>query len=367
MANQDSYTILAEKLGYGESPQLRRVLEYLMTKEQADLAAALPAEREDLARKFNLSLVAVNDQLYTLFRKGVVFPQNCDATDFKELKGWHFAPNIHRLSDGSQTSWLLDAVRHKKLFEFWEEFWVSEHTREKVLARGQGTPQLRVIPALKAILNGPQIHPWEDVRTIINEARVIALISCSCRKRKQSVGNGCARSHPFTCIQFDKSAEYYLLRGIGMRLTKAEALDKLNETEDNGLVHIWWNKAAMCAAMCNCCTDCCVMLEPVSTLNLPATTGLAKSRYEASVDQDECSGCKTCVKWCPFHAIGADRAAGSKKVRVHVDPEKCMGCGVCVLKCKTQSMKFKAVRPMESIPPAATAVKSFNSEGHMGA
>ncbi len=49
----------------------------------------------------------------------------------------------------------------------------------------------------------------------------------------------------------------------------------------------------------------------------------------AWVDEDMCSGCKTCILLCPYQAIRADE---ERKIAV-IDPALCKGCGTCVAAC----------------------------------
>lgn len=104
--------------------------------------------------------------------------------------------------------------------------------------------------------------------------------------------------------------------------------------------------------MCNCCTDCCMIYEPLNRFQVPVSKCVVKSRYEARVDQDDCTGCQDCVERCFFDAIEMVTQDGSKKLRAAVDVDKCMGCGVCVLKCEPQALSLKLVRPPEHIPQA---------------
>ena len=89
---------------------------------------------------------------------------------------------------------------------------------------------------------------------------------------------------------------------------------------------------------------------PLDQAGLPLETAWAKSRYRAYVDQDDCSGCQTCLDRCLFDAIEMVKPPGSKKYKALVDPDKCFGCGVCVVGCKEGALHMKAVRPPEHIP-----------------
>lgn len=55
----------------------------------------------------------------------------------------------------------------------------------------------------------------------------------------------------------------------------------------------------------------------------------------ATVLEDRCSGCRTCIGVCPYLAI-ATVDAGRK---ARVDPALCVGCGTCVAACPSGAMK----------------------------
>jgi heterodisulfide reductase subunit A len=57
----------------------------------------------------------------------------------------------------------------------------------------------------------------------------------------------------------------------------------------------------------------------------------------AWIDADTCSGCKTCIPLCPYHAISRDE---QKKVAV-VNEALCKGCGTCVGACPSGSAQQK--------------------------
>jgi heterodisulfide reductase subunit A2 len=49
----------------------------------------------------------------------------------------------------------------------------------------------------------------------------------------------------------------------------------------------------------------------------------------AAVDASRCSGCRTCVPVCPYHAIDFDIQTGLAAVNQVL----CTGCGTCVAAC----------------------------------
>ncbi len=55
----------------------------------------------------------------------------------------------------------------------------------------------------------------------------------------------------------------------------------------------------------------------------------------AAVDEQRCSGCRTCVPVCPYKAITLD----SEGDVARINPVLCMGCGTCVAACPSGSIK----------------------------
>jgi heterodisulfide reductase subunit A len=51
--------------------------------------------------------------------------------------------------------------------------------------------------------------------------------------------------------------------------------------------------------------------------------------YIAVINEDACSGCKTCIAMCPYDAIEYDE----EKKKAKVSEVKCKGCGTCVATC----------------------------------
>lgn len=55
----------------------------------------------------------------------------------------------------------------------------------------------------------------------------------------------------------------------------------------------------------------------------------------ATVDQARCSGCKVCLKLCPYRAVGFDSELGVASVNAVL----CHGCGTCVAACPAAAIK----------------------------
>ena len=81
------------------------------------------------------------------------------------------------------------------------------------------------------------------------------------------------------------------------------------------------------------------------------------------VTRDKCTGCGTCIKWCPVNAISIE---GGKAV---ISADKCIGCGECTVACKTGAIGIKwseSVRNLqEKMAEYALGVKKTVSPEHM--
>ena len=71
MSASGVYAGLAEMFGYPGSTRLVRVLECLMTPEEAQILAELPGSIDQVAEKMGMPRERVKEQLDQLFYKGV--------------------------------------------------------------------------------------------------------------------------------------------------------------------------------------------------------------------------------------------------------------------------------------------------------
>ncbi len=57
--------------------------------------------------------------------------------------------------------------------------------------------------------------------------------------------------------------------------------------------------------------------------------------YTASINEEECSGCKSCIPLCPYQAI----TFNDEKKKAYINEVLCKGCGTCVAGCPSGSIK----------------------------
>ncbi|MFH1140940.1 MAG: 4Fe-4S binding protein [Chloroflexota bacterium] len=334
MTENHVYETLAGKFNHGQhTPLFHRLLRKMLTPEDARLLLALPATPDELASKLGQAPDILEKRLGTLVSKGVVV---------RRRRGYALPQNIPHLHDGVVTVAGVDS----EVLDLWREFreaesdvWVGWLTEQKVA-------QFRVLPAWRALekVAPADVLPCENVKGIVERTEFIGLINCPCRAAVRKCDTPVE-----TCLQFNKGGEYMVgVRGVGREIKVSQALALIDRSMELGLVHIALNTAVDPPSLCSCCGDCCCIIEPLKHAGVMAK-GLAKSRYEAVVDQEACNGCQTCVDRCQFDAIEMVKSPGSKKLKAAVDSDKCFGCGECVIKCDTGALTLKVVRPPQHI------------------
>jgi formate hydrogenlyase subunit 6/NADH:ubiquinone oxidoreductase subunit I len=326
----DPYSDFAAKYAYQGSERFGKVLKVLMNEDEVKIANMLPASPEDISGKTGKPVENVNTILAGLFKKGVIFDSS---------KGYRPARDIFQLHDATGSDMRSDAIWGRDLLDAWWDF--SENELYKDIAKWVNdfaNPVSRVIPARAAVTDPGKLMPDEDIEGIIDRTTSIAVVKCPCRRMAQK----CDRPSE-VCLQLNKGAEYTIKRGSGREVSKDEAKQILRTAAEGGLVHSVGNATEIGHYICNCCPDCCIFMQPWLTYG-GVEKGIAKSRFEAKVDVESCSGCQDCVEQCPFGAIEMVKVAGQKKMKASVNPAKCFGCGVCAVQCITDSIKLYEVR-----------------------
>lgn len=329
------YRSLAQKLQYPlDSPAFQRMLSKLLAPEEAQLVLLLPATAEELATKVGKD---VSPTLDSLVQRGIVYSTR---------RGYILPKSAIQFYDSAASAGSRFVDEEQR--NMWRELHVGEFGRvwtDWLLRKGE--PQWRILPNWRALeMSGipqEQVHPSEDVRGIIRRAQVIAQIDCNCRYIMRN-----CKVEPEVCLQFNRNGEYQISRGAGVRLTADETLARMEVSMERGLVHLGLNTREDPPSLCSCCGDCCSIIWHLKE-NGKLAEGLAKSRYQAAVDQGTCDGCQVCLDRCIFDAIEMVKVPGSKRLKAHIDPELCYGCGECVLTCQPRSLSLKLVRPPDYI------------------
>lgn len=165
---------------------------------------------------------------------------------------------------------------------------------------------IRIIPVQRRVENTEEmILPSQSVEAIIDKFDEIAVGHCFCRQRRDLLGEPCQTNAPvLNCFSFGKSARHTSSQGFATLISRDEARRILHEAAQAGLVHKTLHPGSREdrpeTSICNCCKDCCDTFR----LWRDGTMPMINSTYHlAEIDGDACSGCGTCVAWCPTEAI----------------------------------------------------------------
>jgi NAD-dependent dihydropyrimidine dehydrogenase PreA subunit len=243
---------------------------------------------------------------------------------------------------------------HDRLARLWEAY---HHDSLGSSFAGNPTPMMRVVAVEKSVTPEDRIHPYEEVKHLIENSNYIALTKCACR-----VSIAKCDKPKEVCLIFDGTGEFLVERGFARQISKEEGIRVLDQAEATGLIHTSNNSADKASVICNCCPCCCTILRGRTQLNHPHT--FEPSRFAALVNRDDCLTCGLCADdRCPMQAI----EVGDDTAFVH--EEKCIGCGLCVSTCPSGAMGLIERKQIPSIPATTQdmAVKVLQEKGRLEA
>jgi ferredoxin len=326
----------ASQLGFPKSENLARIFEILYDEED-DLkvikAAYKPRTIAELVERTELPEERVRAIVKRLMSRGALGHKLGHPELIKRFAG------MIQLRDAS----VLHPDAPQELFELWEKL-LSDELPEVVAKVGNisVSPITRIIPIESTVEVQNTILDPDSVRKIFEEADLISVMPCACRTMARKVGRGkdCPAPADSVCMQTNAFAETAIREGVGIEISKEEALRRLELAEQAGLVHQVRNNIKKDMFVCNCCSCCCTGLYLVNQIGF--LQGIAKSRFQIKLDAELCSGCGTCEDRCQFHAITVEDVAS-------IDTERCFGCGNCALTCPEGALHLEEVRPLEYI------------------
>jgi ferredoxin len=233
---------------------------------------------------------------------------------------------------------------------------VEEYILEAALGWGEFLNTLpsihKVIPVEKSIPVEVQVFPYEQASALLNKAKSFGVRKCICRVNRGLLGEPC--KYPVeVCMVFAPVEGAFDDDPDTRAITKKEALQILQETEEAGLIHSSSNIREGHFYICNCCTCCCGIMRGISKFGIE--NSVAKSDFFATVDPEVCTGCGTCVKRCQFGAPSlVDEIS-------RVDQKRCVGCGLCVMTCPSEAMTLVR-KPEDQISPPPRNMEEWMKE-----
>lgn len=326
---------LSSHLGFSESKRLVKLLDELMTEDEAHLLASLPQTFDELLSQFNFQKEDLDQKLNDLFSRGLLLLS--EQEDGSSLYVFDHKPG--RFMDSIMFDPRYRQSKDEAFFDSWKAFY-----NEEMIPTHKERPDIelpfRVITVSKEIESHQEILPYEHVEKLVEKAENIAVQDCPCRVRERNCDNPLQ-----TCLSLNRLADYIVARGIGRRIEKSEAIEIIRKSEELGLIHEVDNNVDP-TVICNCCTCCCTFLRAVTVYGQNSV--VAGSRYRALIGPETCIACGLCVEKCQFNAIREDELVYS------IDQDKCIGCGLCVSHCPQDAIKMVLVKKDDFIPADRT-------------
>jgi ferredoxin len=213
----------------------------------------------------------------------------------------------------------------------------------------------------------PEVLDWERATSLIDNARSIALLRCSCRQKAQYLEDPC--DVPIErCIAIGAGADFVIRHGMGRGIEPAQAKDVLAASRADNLVQIADNVQQHPTFICNCCPCHCALLGDATKFGFAA---VAPSAFVADPPLVGCRGCSRCSRSCPVGAITmASGSTGDERKSALVpvvDPDLCIGCGTCSDVCHRHAMhmSMKTARPQVPINAVERVVRMSLERGRL--
>ena len=316
-----------------------RLLKQLFTPEEAKTATKLSFSFESLEtifERFDKSEMSINDLeqiLNNSVSKGATIVKK--EGDKKYYANAMFMIGMYDIQTHRGNENLVEFLKDSS--QFFKEGMDTEMFQT-------GINQFRIVPIEKSITPAHHVTSYDDIRQIIkNTEGPIVVANCVCRNKKDLYEEPCSQTDlRETCFVLrDIFAQIYLDQGWGRQVSKEEALEILNKTEEDGLVYQPGN-AQRPGSLCCCCGCCCGYLSDMKAL--PKPTDFLKSNYYAEVDSESCTGCGTCIDRCQMDALTLVDDIST------VNRDRCIGCGACVPTCPADAIQLRK-KEQETIPP----------------
>jgi ferredoxin len=175
-----------------------------------------------------------------------------------------------------------------------------------------------------------QVVPVEEVEQILDMSLSVVRVPCVCRSTLRGFRDArycfCVTTSPsdFRAAVFQPYPDYSTDLEV---LSGEEAKKAIQKLDRNGLVHtVWTFITPFIGGICNCTVNECLALKTRTRLDLPI---LFKAEHVASIDWEECNGCRDCMKSCNFGAISYSAYVD----KCSINQLQCYGCGVCRALC----------------------------------
>lgn len=304
--------------------------EELFTPEEAAIASAMPlgfSSVEDIAENLHTEdIKKLTGQLETMADKGLIH-----IKEDKEKKEYEFLPFVPGLLEFQLMKGIVDE-RHKKIALLLRNY--SKALKNAFLSaeppKIEKSAPGRKIPVDHDIQHLSTIIPYKEMKQLITDTEYVSAGTCICRHQGALMDRPCTKPVN-NCMILGVTAKFAAQRGFAKRLTKEEAIQRLDEAEKAGLIHQYTNTPDQFNnLLCNCCQCHCMIMRGVKKSPVPSKAVIA--RYLIKIDDEACTTCEACIERCQMEALKIDNG------RLIRDENRCIGCGICMYVCPTEAL-----------------------------
>jgi NAD-dependent dihydropyrimidine dehydrogenase PreA subunit len=326
--------------GVPEGEKLLEILKVLFTPKEAELALILPfmpIALSDIADAAEMDLEHTKRTLFHMADKGLVYASEEGGTPIFMLFG--SAWTLFKFPLMTE----VPGVDYQRLKLLCREF-LAEDTligENTLSAEGKHVPVGRILPIQENLSSETEVLPQDLVYQYIDRAKLISVGECSCK----TIVGACDAPKE-VCIGFGLEAKYLVERKMARFIENHEAKKIHKMASDAGLVSVTSNTKDEIGLICHCCPCCCAQLGAGTRHG--RYDFVPKGGYIASIDEDNCNGCDSCIEKCPMKAIIS--GGGETDETAKVDIEKCIGCGLCVSSCPDEAISLERRSPAPDVP-----------------
>ena len=339
-------------VGLPDSDTLREILALLFDDTEAYVASHFPLEEAtlpELARRTKIPESELAPILEGMAEKGLVMDMPFSGTTYYLLMpgliGFFELTFMKNRSD----------LPLEKVARLMREYLYGS-PREGMAREffGGRTPLTRSLVYEDLIPVTSEVTTYENAREIIRQAGYGAVGMCYCRHKKEHLGEKCQKGAPLAgiCISLGAGARFMVRRGFAQEKSVDELFAVLDRARELNLTHVTDNIRQKPSFLCNCCSCCCGLLAGVQA---GYHKGIAKTPFQAAVNEEACNGCGLCLAACNVKAItrraGAPEDEGKRQPCCAINPSSCLGCGACLPVCSRKAISL-VPRSEKHIPPA---------------
>ena len=320
------------------------LVEFLFTPEEAKIAVAMPLGNvpiEDIAANLDArDLKKLGAKLEGMADHGLI---NIREKDGGKL--YEFLPFVPGIFEYQLMRGIVDE-RNRKIAVLMRDY---ARAMIKTLM-SPDAPRIEAVAPIKGgkrvlvdhdIPHNSTIVPLEELKELIRNTKYIAAGTCICRHQGILLGKECNEPNN-NCMILGETARFSSGRGFTKMLTTEEALKRIEEAEEAGLIHSFANTPDQFTnLLCNCCQCHCMIMRGVK--RSPAPSKAVNARYVIKIDEEACTACEACIPRCQ---MGALKIADGRLMR---DENRCVGCGICMWVCPADALSLDPL-PASRVP-----------------